>query len=61
MTNQMLENTTIKYGVILNGQQVAVKVTQQLAEQFISTLDQSQQQNASIVPISEGGQQVLLG
>lgn len=55
------EDTKIKYRVMLNGNILTEAPSKPLAEQFVMTLAESQRQKVQIVPIVEGGQQVLLG
>lgn len=58
---QLKEETKIKYRVICLGNVLLDNVTMRVAENFISTLTESTQEQAKIVPITEDGLQVLLG
>lgn len=57
MTNQEV----VKYRVELDGRVLTEAQSRHLAESFVSTLAKDQQSKARIVPITEGGQQVLFG
>lgn len=61
MNKPINENPTVKYRVVLNGQVLQEAPSQMLAEQFIMTLSEEQRAKAQVVPITEGGQQVLFG
>lgn len=63
MNDNMLitENSAVKFQVKLNGQVLTEAQSRTLAEQFVSTLSPEQRSNAQIVPITEGGQQILFG
>lgn len=51
----------MKFQIKVNGQVIAERQSQHLAEQFVSSLTTEQQQKAVIVPVTEGGKQFLLG
>jgi len=59
--NLISENENIKYQVKLNGKVLTEAPSKALAEQFIMTLVENQRHNAQIVPITEGGKQILFG
>tara|TARA_S200002703_G_scaffold152863_1_gene153773 strand:+ start:224 stop:409 length:186 start_codon:yes stop_codon:yes gene_type:complete len=61
MNNKILENESIKYRVVLDNRVLAERTSELLAEQFVATLTPEQQSNVNIIPITEGGKQVLLG
>lgn len=61
MQTLISEEQTVKYQVKLHGQVLTEAPSKQLAEQFVMTLGQDQQREAVVVPVTEGGQQVLLG
>lgn len=61
MKTLISEEQTVKYQVKLKGQVLTEAPSQVLAEQFIMTLAKEQQSEAIVVPVTEGGQQVLLG
>jgi hypothetical protein len=55
------ETPSTRYRVLVNGQTLHESPTMQLAESFILSLLPEQRMNASIIPISDDGKQVLLG
>jgi|TARA_R110000851_G_scaffold197882_1_gene348962 hypothetical protein len=59
MNDRILESENIKYKVLLNGQTLTEAQSRNLAENFVSTLTAEQQKNVQIVPITEGGKQLL--
>lgn len=62
--NQMIADSqdTVKYKVVgPNGEELAVKPSQMLAEMFINGLPEEQRGGAKVVPITESGQQLLFG
>jgi hypothetical protein len=61
MNAQILENERIQYQVLLNGKVLTTAQSQTLAEGFVATLAQEQQSEARIVPITQGGKQLLMG
>ena len=61
MNNLINETPTVKYRVILAGQVLKEAPSQMLAEQFIMTLSEEQRAKAQVVPVTEGGQQLLFG
>lgn len=61
MTTLMTEEQKVRYQVKLRGQVLKEAPSKALAEQFIMTLGQEQQREAVVIPITEGGQQILLG
>lgn len=61
MSAQILESEVVKYQVQVNGQVLTTAHSQILAETFIGTLAPEQQQRAVVVPITEGGKQILMG
>lgn len=63
MNNKTLitEQESVKYQVKLGNQVLNEAQSRHLAEQFISTLTPEQRDKAVIVPITEGGQQILFG
>ena len=61
MRSQVLESEVVKYQVVVNGQVLTTAQSSFLAENFIASLAPEQQAAARIVPITEGGQQILMG
>lgn len=61
MNTLISEEQTVKYQVKLNGTILTEAPSQILAEQFIMTLAKKQQSEAVVVPVTESGQQILLG
>ena len=61
MTTLMTEEETVKFQVKLHGQVLTEAPSRQLAEQFIMTLGEQQRNEAVVVPVTNGGHQVLLG
>ena len=61
--NQMLhEVDEVKYVVKVNGQTVSIPFSSiMLAEQHISSLPVDQQPIAEVIPVTNSGQQLLLG
>jgi hypothetical protein len=57
----MTDNNTVKYRVELDGQKLTDAQSRHLAENFVASLTPDKQARAKIVPITEGGQQVLFG
>ena len=61
MRSQVLESEVVKYQVQVNGQVLTTAQSSYLAESFIASLAPEQQAKARIVPITEGGKQILMG
>lgn len=57
--NLINENEKVKYRVVVNGQVIAERESQHLAESFVSGLLPEEQQKARIIPVTESGQQLL--
>lgn len=55
------EHEIIKYRVVYAGNVLLESVPRAVAEQFIANLAKNVQENAQIVPVTDNGQQVLLG
>lgn len=62
MSQMLHEVDEVKYVVKVNGVTVSVPFTSRMiAEQHIANLPADQQPIAEVVPVTENGQQVLLG
>lgn len=61
MNGQILENESLQYQVLLNGQVLTTAQSKPLAEGFVASLAIEQQSEAQIVPITQGGKQLLMG
>lgn len=55
------ENETIKYRVVYDGSTLLEAVPRMVAEQFVANLAKNVRENVIIIPVTDGGQQVLLG
>lgn len=56
-----LNDIEIRYQVIVNGKVVAQHLNNVQANLFFETLNESEKSNARIVPVTNDGNQVLLG
>lgn len=61
MSGQILENERVLYQVRLNGQVLTTAQSSHLAENFVASLDAEKQKLVEILPITAGGQQILMG
>ena len=61
MSNKILESEALKYRVVLNGQVLTEAPSRPIAEGFVAQLSNEQQQEAKVIPVTSGGQQVLFG
>lgn len=62
MDNMLMnENESVKYQVRLGGEVLTEAQSRPMAEQFVMSLTKEQREKATIVPITEGGKQILLG
>lgn len=55
-----LENTQLKYRVLVDGKVLNESSTKALADMFVSSLDETAKTKARIVPVMEDGRQLLL-
>ena len=60
LTNE--DNTTLRYVVMVNGVEVSARyTTPQAAESMLEHLSEAHRSIAEIVPVTESGNQLLLG
>lgn len=58
----ILENKEVRYDVVLNGAVIKKSCrNRSIAENFVDSLDEESRLEAQIIPVSEKGQQILLG
>lgn len=61
MNDTILEAETVKYQVVLNGSVLHGPTSKGLAENFVMSLTEEQRNNVQIIPVTDNGQQILLG
>lgn len=61
MSNMINDTNTVEYAVILEGVTVYKSVNRLVAENFKNNLPLDERNKANIIPVTQTGQQVLLG
>lgn len=59
--NKVLEGNEAKYNVIVGKEVKRFCVSKSIAENYVSNLSEGEQHDVKIIPVTDDGQEILLG